>query len=185
MSMLSGAAYAVDVSTHCFANCGFPDTGLKVHYSTTSGDDSDYRSSATQPRYTIYNLVGVSSVTVDNRTGLMWITDPAMDAGFKRSGMTTWEVAISSCEALNYAGYSDWRLPNVRELVSIVDYGASAAPLLNAAAFPNSDNTGFWWSSTTYTPNSAKAWAVTAEGYVWGETKTNDWCWVRCVRGGP
>ena len=60
---------AVDVSTHSFSNCAFPDTGQITGYTATFGEDNDYNSSASKPRYTIYNPVGISSVTVDDLTG--------------------------------------------------------------------------------------------------------------------
>lgn len=38
-------------------------------------------------------------------------------------GTRTWQNALKYCEGLALAGHTDWRLPNVRELLSIVDYG--------------------------------------------------------------
>lgn len=51
----------------------------------------------------------------DNATGLMWQQN---DDGTMRD----WENALSYAENLTLAGYSDWRLPNAKELQSIVDY---------------------------------------------------------------
>jgi len=72
-----------------------------------------------------------------------------------------WEEALAYCENLNYAGYEDWRLPNARELQSIVDY--SRAPVVtNSAAIDPIFNTSritneagqidfpAFWSSTTH-----------------------------------
>ena len=50
------------------------------------------------PGYTVYNPVGISSVTVDNRTGLMWITNPD-DAGI--GGTYDRQGAIAACNDLN------------------------------------------------------------------------------------
>ena len=51
----------------------------------------------------------------DKATGLMWMQD---DSG---NGMT-WEEALKFAESKEFAGCSDWRLPNIKELQSIVDY---------------------------------------------------------------
>lgn len=182
--MLYAQASAVDISTYSFAGCNFPDTAQTGDYTATFGEDSDYQPAAAKPDYTIYTPVGISSVTVDNRTGLMWITNPMKDAGFNKPGVSTWEVAISSCEALNYAGYTDWRLPNVRELVSIVDYGV-ASPSINSNFFPDTPVSGMYWTATTYVPDTTKAWYVLFNaGSLGGVSKTGS-NYVRCVRGGP
>lgn len=179
--MASGVAKAVDASTHSFANCNFLGTGQAVSYTATFGEDHDYQSSAHKPRYTVYNPVGISSVTVDNLTGLMWITNPTTDAAM--GGVYTWVNALTACEGKTYAGYSDWRLPNVRELQSLVDYSASAAPLINTAAFPATIS-GDYWTSTTYPSDTAMHYIVgfaDGRGYYYA-VSTN---YVRCVRGGP
>ncbi|MCP4708196.1 MAG: DUF1566 domain-containing protein, partial [Planctomycetes bacterium] len=61
---------------------------------------------------------GDGTVT-DHATGLTWTK---ADSGRTK----TWEQALKYAEDLIYAGYNDWRLPNVKELQSIVDY--SRAP---------------------------------------------------------
>jgi hypothetical protein len=93
----------------------------------------------------------------DAATGLMWAQN---DSG---SGMS-WEDALAFVQAQNaadYLGYSDWRLPNAKELQSIVDYTrspdttASAAldPLFNATAITNEageTDYPYYWSSTSH-----------------------------------
>ncbi len=65
----------------------------------------------------------------DLATGLMW---QKCDSGV---GMD-WEDALSYAESAEYAGYSDWRLPNIKELQSIVDYSRSPQTTLSAAIDP-------------------------------------------------
>jgi len=89
----------------------------------------------------------------DRATGLMWMKSD--------SGTTmNWKEALNYAENLNYAGYSDWRLPNTKELQSIVDY--TRAPdavdpnLRNAAIDPIFDITeteSWFWTSTTHNDN--------------------------------
>lgn len=107
------------------------------------------------PNYGQNKFVNNGNATItDNATGLTWMQS---DSG---SGMT-WESALAYCENSTVAGYHDWRLPNVKELQSIVDYSRSPAttnsaaidPLFNATAI--TDEAGqpdypFYWSSTTH-----------------------------------
>lgn len=189
----AGVAVAADISTHSFnsgLNCygayRLPDTGQTVRYSVAAGDDSDYHPAAVQPKYTVYyGGVETSSYTVDNVTGRMWVTNPNdLSSGqYVSSGTYTWGQAIARCEGLNYAGYSDWRLPNIKELMSIVDYNRQG-PSINTAYFLNTQS-NYYWSSTTYMPGSTGAWNVFfSNGYMDGNGKTNSY-YVRCVRGGP
>jgi len=183
LSLLPGIAYAG--SEHIFRTAGgcggrwpIADTGQTVHYSTAIGDDSDYRPAATQPDFTIYNPVGASSVTVDNHTGLMWVLNPN-DAGI--GGTYTWENAIAACEGLNYAGYTDWRLPNIKELVSIVDYGR-LNPSINTAYYFNT-NMAYYWSSTIYSLNTEFALEVAfSGGGMNGSGSKTNMAYIRCVR---
>ncbi|MFA5158823.1 MAG: DUF1566 domain-containing protein [Patescibacteria group bacterium] len=90
-------------------------------------------------------------------------------------------AAIVNCEALDYAGYQDWRLPNLKELVSIVNYGA-VNPSINTTAFPNTKS-DYYWSSTTYAGFTGFAWIVSFnDGNPVGGNKAGTF-YVRCVRG--
>ncbi|NIP28031.1 MAG: DUF1566 domain-containing protein, partial [Phycisphaerae bacterium] len=71
---------------------------------------------------------GDGTVT-DKATGLMWmkVDSGKLKAGKNKDGKLNWQEALNWAENLKYAGYSDWRLPNVKELQSIVDYTRSPA----------------------------------------------------------
>ena len=59
-----------------------------------------------------------NGMITDLATGLIWQADD--------SGTTlNWDDSLNYCENLEYGGYSDWRLPNAKELQSIVDYSRS------------------------------------------------------------
>jgi len=104
--------------------------------------------------YGINDFVDNSDATVsDNATGLMWQKDDAES--------TDWDEAISQCETSITASYTDWRLPNVKELQSILDYSrspdtdnsAAIDPVFNASSFTNEEGVtdwGYYWASTTH-----------------------------------
>jgi len=99
----------------------------------------------------------------DRATGLIWakVDSGRLRAGEKQDGRLNWEQALRWVEELEYAGFSDWRLPNVKELQSIVDYTRSPDTTQSAAIDPvfsvtpirdalGEVNYPFYWSSTTH-----------------------------------
>jgi len=122
-----------------------------------------------------YSVNGDGTVT-DNVTGLMWQQE---DDDTTR----TWEQAITYCENLDIppTSYMDWRLPNIKELRSIVDISRTG-PAIDTSVFPNTSSS--YWSSTAFDYNPDAAW-MWASGYGWvsGNYKENT-SYVRCVRGG-
>jgi len=69
-----------------------------------------------------------------------------------------WTSSITVCEALDYAGHTDWRLPNVTELQSIANYGA-VSPASWSTYFPNTVSS-YYWSGTTSASSTSSAWTV-------------------------
>lgn len=101
-----------------FSLFGLPPTGqtTKIY----DGDDGDYQKGYPRqgPRFTDNN----DGTITDNATGLMWVKDGA-GAGCNNGAVETWYDNINFAEGLTFAGYSDWRMPNLNELQSIVDRG--------------------------------------------------------------
>jgi len=96
---------------------------------------------------------GDATIT-DNATGLMWTQN---DDG---SGLT-WPDALSYAENAVIAGFDDWRLPNAKELQSLLDYNRAPSATNSAAIDPvfnctpitdegGNENYPFYWSSTTH-----------------------------------
>lgn len=91
----------------------------------------------------------------DKATGLMWQTS---DDGVARN----WQEALAYAEDLELAGYSDWRLPNAKELQSIVDYTRSPqttnspaiSPLFECTSINYPDGSSghypFYWTGTSH-----------------------------------
>ena len=103
----------------------------------------------------------------DNATGLMWSKD---DSG---EGMD-WEAALAYAEGSEYAGYDDWRLPNIKELQSIADY-SGAFPAMDTSVFNLTELTNimdqtdypFYWSSTSNPVESGDGEVETGTVYAW------------------
>jgi hypothetical protein len=87
-------------------------TGVKTSY--TDYDDGYYQAGA-EPEFTRDDTL---EIVTDNLHGLMWQDNDAVG-----SAVYTWQDATSYCENLDLAGYTDWRLPEIDELESIIDYG--------------------------------------------------------------
>jgi hypothetical protein len=116
-----------------------------------------------------------TNTVIDGGTGLEW---QRTDDG----NTHTWIDALASCEASTLDGKSDWRLPNIRELKSIVDFSRTV-PAIDPA-FLNCTNSDYW-SATTSTKGLGGAWAVLfASGISDVTGKDNEPSYVRCVRGG-
>ena len=121
-----------------------------------------------------------NSTTVN---GDIIVTDTETDLVWQKTYVSgkTWQQALSYCEELTYAGYSDWRLPNKNELSSLINYAKSNP----ASDFPDMPSEDFW-SSTTYVMeyHPYDAWYVGFyKGNVEYHTMIYDY-YVRCVRGG-
>ncbi len=115
--------------------------------------------------YLINDFVDNGDGTItDKATGLMWLQN---DSG---AGMD-WASALSYGQTFSYAGYDDWRVPNVKELQSIVDY-SGVYPAINARYFNTTDDDAYFWSSTSayfspQNPDYYYGWYV-AFGYAVG-----------------
>ena len=139
----------------------------------------------------------------DNQTGLTWEKLVDDDSVHDQDNIYTWAQAFAKVQELNtapcFAGHCDWRVPNVNELHSLIDYGSTGlpvgavfnmncAPACTAMTPCSCTPLGAYWSSTTYTTNGdatgENAWEVLFDlGYVVIDVK-NSAVFVRAVRGG-
>jgi hypothetical protein len=140
--------------------------------------------------YGVNNFTDNGDGTItDHATGLMWSQDDSGDGvnTGPRSGMN-WEDALAWVEqknAENYLGYSDWRLPNAKEMQSIVDYdrapdatgSAAIDPVFNITQITNEAGEAdypWFWTSTTHIKSNGSGFAAVyicfgrATGYMHG-----------------
>lgn len=94
-----------------------------------------------------------------------------------------WLGDVNAEGGTGYAGHKDWRIPNIKELQSIVDYGRSI-PAIDPTFGPTL--AADYWSSTSYAFNLSLALVV----YFYGGSvdpvdKSSLNLFVRAVRGGP
>jgi hypothetical protein len=111
------------------------------------------------------------NTTTDNLTGLMWAnnanllgTDDADNDtdGTAGDGAVTWQHALDYIKKLNsehYLNYTDWRLPNTRELRSLADYELYGPALPLNYPFTNVQS-DYYWSSTSGADDTVGAWIV-------------------------
>jgi len=92
------------------------------------GDDGTYqagwwfkRKIANNKTRFIAKIIAGDRVVVDLATGLMWAMDDN-EAGCFNGIAQAWATMLSYIASLDFAGFTDWRVPNVKELMSIVDY---------------------------------------------------------------
>ena len=115
----------------------------------------------------------------DTKTGLMWIQSPD-------STMRDWQTSMDYSDALDFAGYTDWRVPTSDELQGVIQgwTGATPAAWLTLQGFSNV-LAGVYWSSTTDAGDTTIAlWVYMGVGNMVPLTK-NDLTYVWSVRTGP
>jgi len=137
-----------------------PVTGQKKCYDSSgtgincigTGQDAEKMAGSGWPYPRFINPA--NGLIVDNLTGLIWAKDTGTPTvGSCVGGTKTWQDALTYIQCLKfnrYLGYSDWRLPNVNEINSLINVEEpSMASWLHSIGFVNLSS-AFYWSSTTY-----------------------------------
>ena len=159
-----------------------PQTGQTTSYAANDDGDLQPGVSYPAPRFTDNS----NGTVTDNATGLIWLKNA------NAFGTKNWIQALDACAALasGQTGLTDgstagqWRLPNHKELMSLVDFGRFN-PALPAGHPFSSVQSGSYWSSTSYAGVTGYAWFVSfGYGYVSIFNKTYTY-YVWPVRGGP
>ena len=133
-----------------------PKTGQTTSYAARDDGDLEKGVAWPNPRFTDN---GNGTVT-DNLTGLMWMKNANVgnDCAGADAGTVNWATALASAAACNagagYAGQTDWRLPNVRELLSLIDYGRFRALRRDSKWTAGNPFTVFRWAGIGRVPRS-------------------------------
>ena len=134
-----------------------------------------------------YVVHGDGTVT-DGSTGLMWKRCPEGLSGSDCSEGTvnkyTWQAALQQAATTELAGYTDWRVPNIKELTSLVE-PRCYFPAIDITAFPNTPWNNWFWSASSNAEYDA--WSVLFSYGLNGIVDKNyyaDAVAVRLVRGG-
>jgi hypothetical protein len=182
-------------------------TGQTTSYRTH--DDGDLQKGVTRPNPRFTEPSPVDGTVTDNLTGLMWHKDANLtktqdyNPDNTGDGRVQWTNAFIFLTNLNNGtygtgssgnvGHTDWRLPNINELLSLICWAYSGP------ALSNETGTGQWtsgnpftgvqsssyWSSTTLVFNTDRAWRVElSDGNVSYYDKVSYAFYVWPVRGG-
>ena len=123
---------------------------------------------------TASNFLKSDNIVIDLKKNLMWQDD------IEATQYTeTWGMAKEYCKSLTLSGYTDWKLPTIKELQTIVNIKKKGLAI--DAQFKYTQPSSYW-SNTQDITNRSYAWYV---GFKTGATfkDSKDYeCYVRCIR---
>ena len=134
------------------------------------------------------------NTTIDNTTNLEWqrcrlgttwdgSANGCSDDGISDNDAYTWEQALEAAASNELNGDEDWRLPNIKELASIVEE-ACYEPAINHELFPDTPASEFW-SSSPYADYSHDARYIGFKDGYDSNANRNSSLYVRLVRSRP
>ncbi|WP_303852529.1 putative Ig domain-containing protein [Seleniivibrio woodruffii] len=145
-------------------------TGQVTSY--ISKDDGYYQAG----RAFSFTRDNVNEIVTDNEDNLMW------EDGSEVTVTKTWQDASDYCSNLSLGGYTDWRMPEIYELVTIADYGKGTNGIINAV-FQNTLSSGNIHSATALGSDATLIWVMDgSSGFTIPGSKTAP-SLNRCVRG--
>jgi len=151
-----------------------------------TGQDGEYQLGDTaSPRFTDNS----DGTVTDNLTGLIWLKNANCSAtlgGVAKTTTLVWADALTwsnnmangSCGLSDGSVAGDWRLPNINELASLIDYQVGSAPRIPSGHPFSSVQSSLYWSSTSYRPRLSSAWVVNfTTGNTDSSGKTDFYVW--------
>ena len=130
-----------------------------------------------------YQIHGDGTVT-DKQSGLVWMQcslgQDSEDSCYGDADFYDWQEALEAADELDFANYSDWRLPNIKELASLVARDRYS-PSINNTIFPNT-LPDVYWSSSPRNWAYSSSWSIDLyDGYYRSDYRYSD-RHVRLVR---
>jgi hypothetical protein len=199
----------LDCTPASAATAPVPRTGQTTSYAARDDGALQKGVASPNPRFTDNN----NGTITDNLTGLIWLKnancpgasrvwpgmDPARTAARDDVGQLNTDGTMNGnyCGDTSNAGshQTDWRLPNVRELQSLVDYGVNVSPVL-PLGHPFLNFQAIYWSSSTYAYFPDSVWfvifaqgpfingGIVFPGGSVGQTGKDNQYYIIAVRGG-
>jgi len=203
LNILLGIAFLTGIG-HTFP---IPDSGQISSYTMDFGEDCDY--SINMPNYTKLdangNALNKSASTWvmvrDEITGLIWEVKTTDNSIHGNARTATWydsnndtnggfsgtngegtdtEDYLLQLNFEKFGGFSDWRLPTLQEISTIVAISKESIAI-SKSVFPNAQ-AGKYWTSTTNANYPNKAWYVNLVGGGNGNTDKSEALYIRAVR---
>ena len=127
------------------------------------------------------NILPKSRFVVSRENGYEIVTDTVSGLIWQKTslGWQTWKDALAYCENSEYAGFTDWRVPNLKEAFTLADFTKTSGIATN---FPDMSNITLW-TSNTIEDNVQSAYILDfAYGIGGGYMEKTDYQSVLCVR---
>lgn len=135
---------------------------------------------ANRTRFIAITLDG-DDVVIDRATGLMWAAD-GNEAGCNNGNMGFLQVHLPYANGLTFAGFSDWRVPNIFELFTLLLL-SRVNPCIDTDYFTNTQVGNFWSSTYIAGDNNYCGKVDFTNGDMFPGAHTTN-AYLRCVRGG-
>jgi hypothetical protein len=170
-----------------------PSYAWQVHFGTGRVSRGAYLGDGISPNY-VRCVRGSQAAKSFTNTGLLTVHDNTTGLIWQKAGTTVthaWAAALSYCADTTTGGQTDWRLPNIKELASLIDF--SQPNLIDTNNFPDALSYFDYLSSTTDVFHLYDSWGVyfVNDGAFYGNggvslgyEKVSSLRYVRCVRGG-
>ncbi|EMN05810.1 PF07603 family protein [Leptospira kirschneri serovar Bim str. 1051] len=164
--MIFGTPPLKTMQTNCWNTTGTIDATCVVV--SSAGQDGKLQKGTTPSftNQTVNIAVGVDHyITVDNNTGLVWKTCHEGRTNSTCAGGAdvyyNLASATTACTNLNtgtgYANRTNWRLPTISEMETLVDFNVATSPRTFVTSFPGTSGSYYYWSSNLYLPDTTKS----------------------------
>ena len=169
----------------CVCNCALGLTTFvpSLVMAQTCQTETEIPSSTPNTRYIDHS----NGTVTDSKTGLMWMKcslgQSGNDCATGGTNTYNWQEALVTADGYSFAGYTDWRLPNIKELRSIVEQRCYD-PSINLDVFPATPISNVW-SASPYSYLSNSTWVVDSYYGVASHDDRSNFSHVRLVRSEP
>ncbi|MFT6528820.1 MAG: hypothetical protein ACJAZB_000452 [Psychrosphaera sp.] len=171
-------ALAAIISSFLMTCSTFAFAAQECNGTTVTTDESSFEISESEPGFVIHSSTGLAWARCV--VGQQWNDDDGTCDGL--AVRLTWQDALKLSNTYELEQRTDWRVPNIKELASIVERNC-VTPAVNATIFPNTPSGEFWSSSPKMTGDSGrKVWAVLFSTGGLDSYNTDQDFYVRMVR---